>query len=469
MPKAARFLTLFLAVCIGTCVHVSAQAQTSTAKVSPAAAPPAAELPVGKIVERVLCTADPSQSYSLYLPTNYSKERTWPILYCFEPVARGLLPTEFYREAAERFGWIVVTSWNSQNGSLRLSLDAGSAMWRDTHERLRIDDRRVYTSGFSGGARVATLIAMSCGGCISGVIGCGAGFPQAVDPLDKQTPENLKFAYFATIGMEDYNFYELLELEPALVQKQVTHRIARFDGAHEWAPTSLLAEAVAWMEIEAIRAGTRPADAAFVDAIYAEGLAKARAHESAGRVYDAWMQFSSLQRQFTGLRDVTDAVTGVKALAGDRRVRDAAKNDREEVKQQNRLATEAATWARAREDRDIRVEAIAEFRRRINDLRTKSRAATDSAERRVSRRTINLLYANYYEGGLGAALSGNHAKAIELLEIATEIAPRWPGAHLALAGERFKAGERKQALDILGQGLTLLAERGVIRGAATQN
>ncbi len=468
ISPAAGVLTLLFIVPFAAPGPVRAQAPANPAPTSakPVVVGAAEELPRGRIVDRVVCTAEPSQSYALYLPAAYTKERSWPIVYCFEPAARGRLPVEQFQAAAERFGWIVVASWNSRNGSVTKSIAAGSAMWRDTHERFRIDERRIYTSGFSGGARIATLVAMSCDGCIAGVIACGAGFPDTVETVDKQTPDKLRFAYFATVGIEDFNFSELSALGPTLDQLKVTNRVARFEGSHEWAPSELLVEAVGWMEIEAIRSGARPTDAGFVDALYAEGIAKARAHEAAGRVFDAWQLFESVHRQFAGLRDVTESAAGAKALAGDRRVKDAVKIDREEVKQQNRLAGEAATWAKARQDQDLRVEAIAEFRRRITDLRTKARSKTDSAERRVARRTLNLLYANYYEGGLGASLAGNHTKAIEMLEVAADIAPRWAGSHLALAGERFQVGDRKRAIETLGQGLALLAEWATINGAA---
>ena len=62
------------------------------------------ELPRGQVIERVTCVQDPKQTYALYLPSNYSETRHWPILYAFDPAARGKVPVERYREAAERFG-----------------------------------------------------------------------------------------------------------------------------------------------------------------------------------------------------------------------------------------------------------------------------------------------------------------------------------------------------------------------------
>ena len=111
-------------------------------------APQASGVPKGQIVEKVICLNDPNQSYALYLPSNYSPDRKWPILYAFDPRARGKLPLERFKEAAEQYNWIVVGSNNSRNGPLQLAVDAWNAIVKDTHERFAIDDNRVYATGF---------------------------------------------------------------------------------------------------------------------------------------------------------------------------------------------------------------------------------------------------------------------------------------------------------------------------------
>jgi len=50
-------------------------------------------------------------------------------------------------------------------------------MWTDTHARFSPDEKQVYTTGFSGGARVAVSMVRGLPGEVAGVIACGAGFP----------------------------------------------------------------------------------------------------------------------------------------------------------------------------------------------------------------------------------------------------------------------------------------------------
>ena len=115
----------------------------------------------GKIIEKVPCAQRPEQSYALYLPSNYSASRSWPVVYSFDPGARGSFALQLQKAAAERYGFILAASNNSRNGPWKPQFEAAQAMVQDTHEELSIDDRRMYLAGFSGGARVAAQIALS--------------------------------------------------------------------------------------------------------------------------------------------------------------------------------------------------------------------------------------------------------------------------------------------------------------------
>ena len=133
-------------------------------------------IPRGQIVERIEALDDSSQSYALYLPSNYTPDRKWPVLYAFDPGARGRVPIERFKEAAEKYGWIVLGSNNSRNGPWDVVVNAWNAMLTDTHQRFAIDNERSYATGFSGGARAAVRIAVACK-CLAGVMANGAGFP----------------------------------------------------------------------------------------------------------------------------------------------------------------------------------------------------------------------------------------------------------------------------------------------------
>ena len=86
---------------------------------------------LGAILDDVKCEADPSQSYALYVPSNYTPDRAWPVIFAFDPGARGHVPVERYQAAAETYGYIVAGSNNSRNGSWAGSNAAVQAMTTD--------------------------------------------------------------------------------------------------------------------------------------------------------------------------------------------------------------------------------------------------------------------------------------------------------------------------------------------------
>ena len=160
---------------------------------------------------------------------------------------------ERFRAGAEKYGYILASSNNSQSdGPIEPNIEAMRAMWTDTHGRLRIDDRRVYAAGFSGTVRAACLLARTAPGTIAGIVGAGAGFPFDAPPR-KGDP----FVFFGTVGDKDFNYYEVTDLEPQLAAAGIAHRIEIFDGVHQWPPEELATRALGWMEIQAMKAGTR--------------------------------------------------------------------------------------------------------------------------------------------------------------------------------------------------------------------
>jgi poly(3-hydroxybutyrate) depolymerase len=125
---------------------------------------------------QVTCAADPTQSYAIFLPRAYTPDRDWPVILAFDPGGRGRTPVERYQAAADQYGFIVAGSNNSRNNSPEIGR-AVAAMSADVLSRFRVDERRVYVAGMSGGARVAFSVALGSPDHVAGVIASSAGYP----------------------------------------------------------------------------------------------------------------------------------------------------------------------------------------------------------------------------------------------------------------------------------------------------
>jgi predicted esterase len=423
----------------------------------------ATEIPRGEIVESVVCSNDPSQSYALYLPSNYTPDRKWPVLYAFDPGARGRVALERFREAAEQYSWILVGSNNSRNGPLRPSVDAWNAIAGDTRERFAIDGARVYAAGFSGAARAAIQLATLCRGCISGVIVCGAGFPVGITPSPA-----LHFAVFAAAGEEDFNYPEVQELGDALAKAGMPHRVEIFAGRHEWVPASVATSAVEWLELKAMQAGTRPPDSRVVAALQQKALERAEALENVKKPLDAYRVYAGAVDAFRGLSDTGQIASKSDQMRDRPDVRDAIRNEQWQIKKQrelearisdliardqgSRVQERAGVQERSGPEGRIDEQLGPDIQRRelLADLRSQARSVQDSPDRRIARRVLDGLLVGLFQQGLDFLQARKlSAKAVRTFTLATEVYPDRSGAFYYLAWAHAANGDRKDTLQAL--------------------
>lgn len=261
----------------------------------------------GKIVSRVVTLADSIQSYALYLPSNYSREKNWPLLFCFDPGARSEIPLTLFKNAAEKYGYIVVCSNNLKNGPWQPILKAMKAVWSDVLNRFSIDFNRIYTTGFSGGARAAAAFPHITGARVAGIIACGAGLPSAV----KANQVKPAF-YHGIIGVEDYNYKEMFRLNRELKTAGVDHFIEVFNGDHGWPPENICHEAIEGMELRAIKKGLRLKDRDLIEPVFRRSLEKVWNLEATLNPYFARNYCLALEALFRDLMEtgpIRDKIT----------------------------------------------------------------------------------------------------------------------------------------------------------------
>jgi poly(3-hydroxybutyrate) depolymerase len=349
-----------------------------------AAAAYAEDIPAGRIIDAVKCLSDPSQTYALYAPANYSTDRAWPVIFAFDPGGRGRTPVERYQAGAEAYGYIVAGSNNSRNGAWDVSMKAANAMLTDVGARFGIDQKRIYTAGMSGGARVALGIALGST-VVAGAVASSAGYP------DGKSRKTLPFALFGTAGNEDFNYLEMRTLDHELTSP---HHVAIFEGGHVWLSSELATEAVEWMEIAAMKSGRKPRDQAQIDAIYTKRLGAVSAMKE-GK--DAFLALDALVKDFTGLRDVSEPAARAAALGRDKQVRDALKKERDEENRERRQTDELLAAENQLASSDGRPMALAHLHDRWKKLAAAANGPADSADRRIARRMLRGLSAGVAE------------------------------------------------------------------------
>lgn len=212
-----------------------------------AAAPEEVKLAAGTINENIKCGNAEGETYDIYLPSSFSKDKEWPLIIAFDPQGDGGLPLENYKSLAEKYGFVMIGSNYSKNGMQMDSVQKHySQLLDDVSKKVNINKERFYLMGFSGGAKVATYIGLDDND-VDGVIACGAA-------TKFQKPEK-PFIYAALAGKGDFNAPGMFFSYDIMQQMGLPYTFHYFDGKHEWPPKEAMENTFKWLELEAIKKG----------------------------------------------------------------------------------------------------------------------------------------------------------------------------------------------------------------------
>ena len=347
---------------------------------APALAAP--ERGAGTLVEKVTIAGPKGYSYAAYLPSSYDGERPHPALMLLDARQGAMVPLDRFRLAAERFGWVLLSSWDSfSDGEPWPTIEAARAMRHDALARYAIDPGRVAIAGFSGTARLASWLGRTEREPFLAVVAAGAGFAETIRPA-----ADLPYGWFATAGDRDFNYREVLGVAGELQRLGVDHHVETFAGGHDWPPSKLAEEAIAWLELLAMRRGRRPVDEALVAALWEHGVARAAAAEAAGD----WLGAARLHRQlaadFAGLRDTGAATAALARVEGSREHRAAVRADARLAEREAELIRAAQGGLRGLDP--ARVEPRQVVARVGGERLWKLAQSADAAEAAMARRVL---------------------------------------------------------------------------------
>ncbi len=401
----------------------------------------------GEITDPIVCATNPKMSYALYLPKAYTPGRAWPILFVFDPRRRGAMGAEVYREIAEKRGYIIASSNNTESDNPKApNGEAIDALWKDALSRLPVDPKRIYATGYSGGARLACTMGYALKGGLAGVIAVGAGFAP-----DRPPVKGVPFVVFGTAGIRDFNYFELKSLDATLEKLGVPHRFESFDGGHEWPGEAVAAQALEWMDLQGVRSGRIPADPALYASYWDRESAEARALEASGHPTEAYNVWNTLAVDLKSLRDVGEASAAAERLrvAAEAELKRREKIDKRDqaINQKNRDILETI---RAGEGPLVLSRLVAELG--IEGLRKEAVGDSyeaQSAQRRLAE--ISPLANSYIPKELMER--GDYRGALTCYGIAAAVRPEAPYPQFNLARAHARIGSKKDALAALGRAL----------------
>jgi predicted esterase len=391
------------------------------------AVPAAAQEPSlpGRLVERDSVAGDPTQHVAAYFPSGYTRARPAPVLFVLDPRGRATLALRLFAGAAERHGWIVVSSYNSASDTdPDPNVDATNAMLDWVQAHARVDTTRLYLAGFSGTARIAWGLAGELRGKVAGIFGTGGAVSFSSRGPEMAFGGDTSFAFFGSAGTTDFNHSEMRGFATRLRIARIPSRFEWFQGGHSWPPRRLCEDAVDWLELRAMVGGRRPLDSAYVARQLAWDLGRADSLARAGQWDAAELRYREIAL------DVPARAEGRAALA---RADDLAKREAlVSLRERIRLATDAdqadarrqfvALVAAKASSAPLAPEALLE-RLGVPSLQRRI-ASPDSVERDAAARRLSNIAAfiSFYEPRAYLA-AGQPSRAAASLRAAAALGP----------------------------------------------
>ena len=374
-----------------------------------------------------------------------------------DPRGRALVPLELFRDAADRFGFVLLSSYNTlsdADSAYAVNDRALAAMLADAQTRFSVDPKRLYLVGFSGTAHWAWTAAPRLDGKLAGIMGAGGGLPAYLDPMQRALGVLYPFAFFGTAGSSDFNFDGVRLLDQALDSTRFAHRFIAHDGDHGWPPKPVAEAAVEWFHLQAMSAGLEPRDESFIGDARRRHLTEAADLESSDRKADAYRRYREIVQDFAGLGGSPEARKRFDKLDGDGSVERALARRVDFARDVQKYKLEVRDfYLDYRESREA--PSLESALRKLRIEKLKKQAESDDIEKAAAaKRMLAGAFVNtaFYEPR-DYFQNEDFVRAMGMLQIANAIQPDTPRVCYQIARAAAQLGSMDEAFKALACGL----------------
>ena len=221
----------------------------------------------GTVVDGLQINDSISETFAIYLPTTYSNEKLWPVIFVFDPKGRGKSAAQIFSHAGQEQGYIIVATNNiNSEDSLLNNLKVGTRLMARVFDLFPVDGKRIYTAGFAEGAEVASAIPAIYNN-LQGVLAVGDIWINP-DFVKKKTDLTI-------LGLVDIRDFRLYKMEETIrFLKRIGHRgdLYKYDGSHEWPNSNIIFSVLGNFTLQAMTKNLKARDSSLIENLYQSDL-----------------------------------------------------------------------------------------------------------------------------------------------------------------------------------------------------
>ncbi len=360
----------------------------------------------GKILNAVP-VQNSTDTYALYLPASYNETTLAAVVFIFDPSGNGKHGMQPFISSAEKFNYILIASNVTKNGvPYETNFEVVNRLFETVFSTFKIDEKQIYTSGFSGGSRLATAIA-ALTDKIQGVVACGAGLA-----INKSvTPTKEMFSFVGLVGDEDMNYQEMFNTKNWLDKFDVSNELFVYNDTHRWPPSEQIERAFGWLELQAYKKKIRSVDVAFVQS-YFESQYKIADSLVIHNKFRSVLEFESIVKNFAPYVEVKtiqrkmDAIKVSPEYQSEVAIREA--NIKEENELYEKFSVKYSNDILAAESDDD----FQWWRKELRELNIAIVNAKDEQKSKMLKRLKQTVFAGAYESSMGYVSAKKYKHAL---------------------------------------------------------
>lgn len=191
------------------------------------------------------------ESFSIYLPTYYSEDKEWPVIFVFDAEGRGKIVTQLFKQTAEEQGYIIASSNNiRQDQDLLENVQVCERLIGTVKNYFSVDDNSIYTAGLNEGAEAAMALS-SISNNIKGVLAIGDYWINT-----KFLKQGSGYALVGMINSKDPDYYRLTDITNYISKIGYPTRIYKFNEDQDYPSADLIYSGIGEFTLQRMKLDT---------------------------------------------------------------------------------------------------------------------------------------------------------------------------------------------------------------------